>query len=317
MLMRWFRSMASPLESNPATVNLESKLDFLTALPTLPDTTVRAMALANDPRSSLADFAALIRRDGAVATAVLKMANSPLYRVGRAVDNLHAAVLRLGMKGCSNIITTIGMRGMFKQVDPAHHRRCEVLWRHGFFTACLSTLINQNLSLGYQGEEFTAGLLHDMGRILFVLLAPEQSVLADRLDFEENEGILQAEQRLLGIDHCRLGYRFGEKNHFPRSIQSCLLLHHAADPVEADLDYRLVQVVSAADHLANHVHRTHSVRDYPLHANKALFNLLTGRPGTDLEEFAGKLPGLVVRAMKVTRSILKSTASKEPQGCPA
>ena len=52
--------------------------------------------------------------------------------------------------------------GLMKTL-PFDEAQCrERLWRHGYMTAVICRHLNQELSLGFQGEEFTAGLMHDL-----------------------------------------------------------------------------------------------------------------------------------------------------------
>ena len=110
------------------------------------------------PKSSLGDFAAVIQRDPPLAAGVLKLANSALYQVGRTLDNVHQAVVRLGLRECKNLLIAVGMRSLLKGIPVEQKRVCEILWRHSFVTGCLARRLNKSLEFGYQGEEFSCGL---------------------------------------------------------------------------------------------------------------------------------------------------------------
>lgn len=276
-------------------------------LPSLPDTSTRAMALANDPGASLADFSNLIKRDGAIATATLKLANSPLYRVGKPVEELHQAVLRLGLRTCSDLVTTIGMRGLFRNAKKATLERCELLWRHSFFTASLATQLNLRLKLGCQGEEFTAGLLHDLGRFLIALVVPEGADAADPLDFDEDENRTAQEEKILGTNHCTLGFRYCQLNSLPASVALCNQMHHEPGKAAAQRreGHRLVALISAADHIANYVHRSHRISDYHVRLNDGLMLLLQGKDSV-LARVEEQLPNMTKAALKATREVLRT-----------
>ena len=83
-------------------------------------------------------------------------------------------------------------------VEDAAHR--ERLWRHSFHTAILALHFNHSCGLGYQGEEFTAGLLHDFGRTLMAVCLPERSSELDLLDFDDSPRLLEQERLLSGTD---------------------------------------------------------------------------------------------------------------------
>jgi HD-like signal output (HDOD) protein len=256
-MLRTFRHW---VESQPdAEPVIEMKLNRavykLDQLPTLSETTVRALALANDEHASLKQFADLIRKDGAVATSLLKIANSIMYQASRQIVSIDQAVVRIGMKGCKNLIASIGMRSIFQSVPKEIQTRCELLWQHSFFTASLAAYLNLEMKLGLDGEEFTAGLLHDLGRMVIAV-----------------------------------------------AVHS----HHA--PYD-EPDYRnLVAVVSLADHIANHVQRESKISNYDPRASDG-YRVLTAR--WDLGrclEFTQSLRHLTVRAIKDTRTLIRSQA---------
>src|SRR5205085_550931 len=101
-------------------------------------------------------------------TAILRISNSVVYAGGMPAVKLQQAVVRLGMRPCQNLIVAIGMRSLFRQMASATSLQCELLWHHGYLVAALSRQINRAFRLGFDGEEFSAGLLHDLGRILLV-----------------------------------------------------------------------------------------------------------------------------------------------------
>ena len=156
----------------------------------------------------MGDFARLIRSDGALTTATLKLANSARLSPGGPVTAVQQAVIRLGMKECYNLIVATGMRKLFRSTDERVSEACQVLWRHSVLTAALCSELNLALRLNMESEEFTAGLLHDLGRILFAVCMPRRRDEIDPLDFREGDGILDRERDAVGTDHCALGGQF-------------------------------------------------------------------------------------------------------------
>src|SRR4051794_36460682 len=90
----------APKRDEPATeiaVRLQQRvLQLVDNMPTLPDVATRALALTNDPTSRFPDLAKLIEQDAAIATRLLRVANSSAYAGGSAAVKLPQAVVRLG-----------------------------------------------------------------------------------------------------------------------------------------------------------------------------------------------------------------------------
>jgi HD-like signal output (HDOD) protein len=251
----------------PVLETLKANVGSLSRVPTLPEAATRAMAVAKDPNSSLATLAAVIERDPALAAGLLKLANSPLYRTGRAVETLHQAVVKVGARECQNLVLAVGMRSLFRKVPRARQRRFEGLWRHSFLTACVCRQLNQALRLDYQGEEFACGLAHDIGRLLIGLGAPELSDAVDPMDFVEGPEVLAREQTALGTDHCYFGAWFANANNLPATLVRAIQFHHTPD--QADEHPALVALVAAADHMANYFQRAQRFEGYDAAANPA------------------------------------------------
>jgi HD-like signal output (HDOD) protein len=128
-----------------------------------------------------------------------------------------------------------------------------VLWRHAFLTACLSRRLNQSLELGYQGEDFSAGLAHDLGRILIAIGVPHLFESADPMAFGDEADVLAHEQSILGTNHAEFGAWFCEQNKLPASLVTVVRFHHT--PARAASHHNLVALVATADHMANYIQR--------------------------------------------------------------
>jgi HD-like signal output (HDOD) protein len=280
---------------------LEDKvLTLVDNMPTLPDTAMRAMAMANDPNCKLTDFTRLIEGDAAITTGLLRISNSPLYGTGGNVVGLPQAVVRLGMWQCKNLIVSVSVRSLFRRMTGNTHAQCTVLWHHGYVTAYLCRQLNRTFRLGFDGEEFSAGLLHDLGRILLVLADSESATRAGATDFQEDEDNLQGERAAIGIDHCALGSWFGEHSRLPESLNETMRHHH--EPLRSETDGKLVALVATADHLANHLQRGEEIASYDPGTNFGLAALTANWSAEQIDGLLGALPDLMTQAEQAVAS---------------
>src|SRR5207302_7015912 len=123
---------------------------------------------------------------------------------------------------------------------------CEALWHHGYVTGFLCGQINRAFRLGFDGDEFSAGLLHDLGRILLVLADADSAALADVMDFREEPDKLERERAAIGLDHCALGGWFGEHSQLPATLIQAMRFHH--EPNLTTDAQKLAALVATADH---------------------------------------------------------------------
>jgi putative nucleotidyltransferase with HDIG domain len=268
--------LVSPPAIDPPTTaaRLAAGLAAAADLPLLPTTAQQALEATRERDASLGEFARLIESDVALAATILKLANSPLYSWGRTIDNLEQAVVRLGLRECESLVVAVGMRGLANRASAAVNSCCQTLWQHSFLVGCLCRKLNRELALGHRGEEFTAGLLHDLGRVVIALHVPDAFVAADPMTFAEDDDLLFRERELLGSDHCTVGATYAERCRMPRNVISAIRHHHR--PREATQAPELVELVAAADHLANHFHRGPAAGEYDVTSNLG-FTLLARR----------------------------------------
>jgi HD-like signal output (HDOD) protein len=196
------------------------------------------------------------------------MANSPLYTYSASVLTLHQAVVRLGINRTRSVIFTSGMASVFRKLDLEEEWVREQLWMHSFMTAVVAWHLNKEFNCGFDGEEFTASILHDFGRLLFAVCLPERLEEIDPLDFDETPFVTRREQDITGVDHCELGAWFAVANRLPEELVEVVRLHHT--PEEARVAPRLVALVAAADHLANHLQRNGGPAEYDCRSNTAI-----------------------------------------------
>lgn len=268
-------------------------------LPPLSDTVARAAALAANPNASLADFAELIRSDPVVTALLLRRANSAA--VGATTADVRQAVTLLGLKACAQLVASVGVRDLLRYVPPAVTERCEAVLRHCLLVASLASYLNRAAGTGFTGDEFVAGLLHDIGRVLLAMKRPDDMAVADPLDFDEPPDRLSRERAILSTDHCAAGAEFASISKLPAGVVRAVLKHH--DPFGETGEYRrLVALVAVADHLANHIQRTHRVADYDPWTGYGYAILSERWSAAEHDRFHERLPAAAIRD---TRFILR------------
>ncbi|OYP31702.1 HDOD domain-containing protein [Rhodopirellula sp. MGV] len=231
----------------------------------LPSAACEALEIAQDPECRPQHLACVISRDPMLAADTLALANSPVFAGGKTLTSLHRAITRLGIRQCKNLIIASSTAGMMKRLPIEQIWVRELLLRHSFATATVAVYLGEFLDLGFDGEEFTAGLLHDLGRLIFALVDPDRFQLADPLNFQESQQTLQREREIFQTDHCHLGAWFANRQRLPHALTESILFHHT--PSSECNHQKLVAITSAADHLANHLQRSGESMSYDPEGN--------------------------------------------------
>jgi putative nucleotidyltransferase with HDIG domain len=284
--------------------SMVSNLERTENYPTLSDTTVRVMALANNPHVSVSEVATLVRRDGVIAATVLKAANSCIRGGRKVIEDVQQAVLRLGLQDCCKLLCTMGMKSVYNRYSPTVRENCNTILRHSLFVARLASGICRDAGLGNPGLAFTAGLLHDIGRVVACVTAPDDTHTAKLVTAEESEDTLQQEREAWGIDHCAIGFQFATKNNLPEAIIRVAFNHHR--PAEEQHHRELVSLIAVVERLATHVQRKHNIVGYNLVACPHFPIFAQGWTAARATAFHKALPNMVVQAIRDTRAMLKS-----------
>ena len=297
-----------PVLDNAARV--EDYLKAIKQLPSLSETVVRAMALANDDSYRFSELIDIVKHDGAITALLLKFANSVLYGSSKSAYTIEKAVVRIGMIQCNRIIMTVGMKGSLKPNDPDVANRVNVLWRHSLMTAYVATGLNKEMDLGFRGEQYSAALLHDIGRIVMLLADAKTARQIDPLNFRERPDILLRERAAIGTDHCELGLEYARRQSLPEPILQ-VIQHHHFPPGAAGDHQLLTDLVAAADDVTNHSLRERKISNYDHRSCASFERLLSRKSGGYVERFPQILAGVIRSATRETRDALRAGEQTE------
>ena len=216
----------------------------------LPEAATKALEMVKDPSCEIGLVARTIERDVKLASSILSVANSPIYSPGRPIAVVRDAVINVGFRQCQNLIHACCAKSLMQSVkiEPASAR--DALLDHSLSTAAIASALNEKLQLGFHGEEFTAGLLHDLGRLLLAALFPDQFCDLDQIQAQETPNSLTEETQLVGTDHTSVGCFFAIMNRLPDQLAEAVRFHHT--PEQATLDPKLTATIAVADCLSNH-----------------------------------------------------------------
>jgi HD-like signal output (HDOD) protein len=272
----------------------------LSSLRMLPEDAQQALLIASSPDCDVSRLASVIQRDIRLTTFILRIANSTLFGAPRPIASLHRAILYVGISRVRDLIIACSLEAIASKVNPALQSARLALWKHGFLTGILAVRLNETLGMGFEGEEFTAGLLHDFGRTLLLLADPVNAPHVDPLDFVDPPNVEERERRFLGISHAEFGAWFMGLNQLPEALVASTRFHHA--PGLAGEWRELTALVSAADHAANSLQRLPAEK-YDASTNGAVRLLEELSVPDATRRFAAAIPQLLEEAPGLADSL--------------
>lgn len=217
-------------------------------LPTLPHVVTQVLEKTRDQNTNLGEITNLIATDQALVTMYLKLVNSAFYGFSRRITTLQQAITLLGFRSVRNVIVNAGVVGMFRKRSFNNRHRLQ-LWEHS--VSCAVATRELAAATGYQAKEegFTAGLLHDIGKVVIDQYAARNSIAIQR-KIEAGADPRESEREILGADHTEIGYLIAERWNLPRSLCAVIRWHHEPDEAENAGDEKLVRLVAAANVLS-------------------------------------------------------------------
>jgi putative nucleotidyltransferase with HDIG domain len=210
-----------------------------------PPVAARLMGMVATDDVVFQKVAEMIRADTVFSAEVLRLANSPLLGCRRTVLSILHAIAILGIERLKSLVMMVALRNHVGGVlqEPIL-KRC---WRHSLACAFLCQEIG---SAGWLDRDqcYTAGLLHDVGRLALLAAFPgEYRGLLEAAD-ETGGDLLEAERELFEIDHCAVGCWLITEWGLPEDFLAVVGTHHAET---RSGKFDVAATVRAACHMAN------------------------------------------------------------------
>jgi len=212
-------------------------------LPSCPRAFQEISACLRQPNASAADAARIIGRDAAMTANLMKLVNSAFFGSRRPISSVERALAYLGLDTVAAL--ALG-HSLFQNggSSPPGGVNLENLWKHSLQTAMAARAIAlvEKLPTARAEEAFLAGMLHDIGRVVYAT----RSIARPGQPASSNEDTVEQVDR----HHAEVGaYLLGLWG-FPSHIVAAVALHHT--PVlRADSDFDLTVLINIADHLSH------------------------------------------------------------------
>jgi HD-like signal output (HDOD) protein len=230
------------------TISLESLVRGTTEVASLPDLFVRLDEAINAPNSSFAMIGKIISDDTGLTARLLRISNSALYGFPSKVETVQRAMAIIGTKQIRELALATTVLRMFKGLKNPFVTM-ESFWQHSVACGVAARIIATTRRENNVERFFVLGLLHDVGRVIMFMKAPDQSNKAFQLAQSSQQLLFQAEQEVFGYHHGDVGRALLDMWKLPKVQQEAVGCHH--NPARA-VHYPLeTAVVHAADIIAN------------------------------------------------------------------
>jgi putative nucleotidyltransferase with HDIG domain len=267
---------------------LKASVQRIRAVNTIPMIKDKVTEVISREDSSLKDLEAVIRHDPSLACSIVSQSNSSRYATGGKRTGISQALMVMGF----NVVRDI-VRGIPAFLDDIMTSEAKSLWTHSFEVAEASSDIASRAAGVSKDDAFLAGLLHDIGRIIFYQLFREV-YWAPTANLKNPSELLAMEEETFGEGHSKVGAWFLGGGLLPERIALAVENHHC--PLKAPRFRELASTVYFAEYLvAMNSDPSAGMEDGADADLKRIYELLQIKE-TDMVEF---MVGVVTRKEKI------------------
>lgn len=206
-------------------MSTHSWIQKIQTLPVLPQVAMRVTERIQSSGSTLDEISRLIESDAGLTARILRLANSSYYSVPGGVKDIRKALQFLGFTTIAQVVLTSSVFGSFKN---SGLRDFPLLpfWIHSLAVGQVAELAARGLNLPQPSDAFIGGLLHDVGKLILLELAPEQLSRTARHALEHRVSFFRAERDLGLEDHITLGVSLSRHWKLPELVEDAIRSHH-------------------------------------------------------------------------------------------
>ncbi|CDG81463.1 HDOD domain-containing protein [Janthinobacterium agaricidamnosum] len=270
-------------------------VQHLDDLPSLPAVVMELLNNIDQENIDISVLAKKVSYDQALTAKTLRLANSSQYGLQVKATTIQQAITYLGFQTTRNLITAAAITGCFPE-GGCKGFDDKAFWRHSIATAACARILARHIRFN-QDYAFTAGLLHDIGRLVLVSSFPQhvEQVLAYRAAHDCY--LLDAERDVLGVDHVQAGVALAEHWNFSDTMRLAIAWHHEPETQGAGF---LASIIHVADAIVHALDLTQVVDDLVPRVSDVAWHAL----GLNQESYLSVFRETELRYEEITTALL-------------
>jgi putative nucleotidyltransferase with HDIG domain len=251
--------------SHKAMLDADTMMSYLLSvkeLPTLSPLAMRVVSMLLNADTTARDLACIIEKDPAMVSKLLKLVNSSFYGFSAQISSVIHAIMILGFNTVLNAVLSMAVIDAFK-VKSFKRRGLDLtdLWHHAIGVGVVARHLGRSMG-GENDNVFTAGILHDIGKIVMAIFFADRYIEMRHSQIARNNDFLQAEGNYFPIGHASLGAFLADLWKLPDELTNVIAHHHRDDVADKA---GMVTLVQSADAIVNiHLERNGGEEKWPI-----------------------------------------------------
>ena len=262
----------------------------------IPQVALKVIRMIHKDDYTLKEVGSEIRHDQVLSGRVLNLCNSVVMGLRTVVDSIDRALVLVGEKRLLKIVVTASVSSLFPQSCQGYSLCKGGIFYHAVGTAMIAQVIADITGKASPDIAYTAGLLHDIGKI------PLDQVMAANAPFfyryirEKGTELCKAENLKFGIDHTVAGTRLAELWSLPNNLIHAIANHH--QPEASTEDEELVTIVYLADLLMSKFQPHHELEQLDTENLQGRLKRLDLKPG-DFPTLIDRIPKNIFQSVLI------------------
>lgn len=229
--------------------NLEKVIHRVGELPAMPEVATEVIRLTDDPGVDIGEVGEVIQQDPALTAKLLQVSNSAYYGMRQVVGTVKLALVILGVSEVRNIVLALSVFDAFGGKGKVEELTRDGFWNHSFRVGAIAKRLGSHFELSFQGEDFVAGLLHDIGKLVLWNQLEEEYQDIYHASKQDGADLYALELDALGFDHADAGAALLRYWDMPETLADAVAYHHARDDraLTEAIDPKLAALVRVAN----------------------------------------------------------------------
>ena len=210
-------------------ISLQTLMREIENLKPIPAVTNKLLDVIDNPDSSMEDIAQIIQYDPVITASVLKTCNSAYFGLKNPAESIKDAINILGTDQVIELVLLKSGAKALSGRQKGYGLENGDLLRYSVYSAVIAKQLASSFSLKNKNTIFTSALIKDIGKIILESHVSDSKKKIKNL--VENKGLsfMEAEKKILGIDHAELGALIAKMWKFSPRMVKIIRNHHLAD----------------------------------------------------------------------------------------